>query len=97
MFENGAFWSRRVRTCSQAWWEDGRGVWMFMGLIPAVADGDGAAGGGDRLLGERDVGDLLDRRLVIFVDIAVLGAVVDRPLRAGAVEAGIDRPDAISG
>src|SRR5215472_5774565 len=53
--------------------------------ILAVADGDGAAGGLDRLLGELNIGDLLDRRLFVLVDVAVLGAVVDRPLvRAGS-------------
>ncbi len=39
------------------------------------------AGRFDRLLGEREVGDLLGRRLLVFLDVAVLGAVVDRPGR----------------
>ena len=66
-------------------------------LILAIADGDGAARGLDRLLGELNIRDLLDRRPPVLVDIAVLSAVVDRPLRARGIEAGIDRPDAIFG
>src|SRR5262245_57041592 len=116
MLENGALWSRRVRTCSHGWCADGRCVWMFMGdllgfahalfgkpvpifpehaLILAIADGDGTARGLDRLLGELNIRDLLDRRPPVLVDIAVLSAVVDRPSRARGIEAGIDRPDAI--
>src|SRR5215510_16542267 len=118
MLENGALWSRRVRTCSHGWCADARGVWMFMGdllgsrmfysenqfplfpehaLILAIADGDGAARGLDRLLGELNIRDLLDRRLPALLDVAILGAIVDRPLRAGWIETGIDRPDAIFG
>src|SRR5262245_65995071 len=118
MLENGALWSRRVRTCSHGWCADGRCVWMFMGdllgfahaligtpvptfpghaLILAIADGDGTARGLDRLLGELHSRDLLDRRPPALVDIAVLSAVVDRPLRARGIEAGIDRPDASVG
>src|SRR5262249_22267953 len=118
MLENGALWSRRVRTWSHGWCADARCVWMFRAdflgfahilfgnpllsfpehaLILAIADGDGAARGLDRLLGELNIRDLLDRRLPVLLDVAILGAVVDRPLRAGRVEAGIDRPDAIFG
>src|SRR5215471_16911261 len=118
MLENGALWSRRVRTCSHGWCADARCVWMFMGdllgfahvlfgkpvptfpehaLILAIADGDGAARRLDRLLGELNICNLLDRRLPVLVDIAILGAVVDRPLRARGIEAGIDRPDAVFG
>src|ERR1700676_1809143 len=35
MFENGAFWSRRVRTCSPLLCPGGRGVWMFMAQSPS--------------------------------------------------------------
>src|SRR5262249_15787867 len=63
-------------------------------LILAISDADGAARRLDRLLGELNIRDLLDRRLSVLLDVAVLGAVVDRPLRAGGIEAGIDRPDA---
>ena len=66
-------------------------------LILAIADGDGAARRLDRFLGELNIRDLLDRRLPVLPDVAVLGAVVDRPLRAREIEAGIDRPDAIFG
>src|SRR5215469_10288879 len=118
MLEKGAFWSRRVRTCSHGWCADGRGVWTFMrdllvfahvlfgkpvpafperALILASADGDGAARRLDRFLGELNIRDLLDRRLPVLLDVAVLGAIVDRPLRAGGIETGIDRPDAIFG
>src|SRR6476661_3216491 len=125
MFENGAFWSRRVRTSSQLWCPAGRGVWMFMAvpsiyvrsiwkiashpgsspgqafpecaLVLAIADADGAAGCIDGFLGEREIGDLLRRRLLVFVDVAVLGAVVDRPCGALGVEAAVDRPDAVLG
>ena len=55
-------------------------------LILAIADADGTAGGIDRLLGEREIGDLLDRRLLVLVDVAVLDAVVDRPCRALGIE-----------
>src|SRR5215467_10456921 len=116
MLENGALWSRRVRTCSHGWCADGCCVWMSMGdllgfahalfgkpvptfpehaLILAIADGDGTVRGLDRLLGELNIRDLFDGRLPVLVDIAVLSAVVDRPLRARGIEAGIDRPDAI--
>src|SRR5262249_10708442 len=118
MLENGALWSRRVRTWSHGWCADGRCVWTFMGdllgvahvlfgkpvptflehaLILAIADGDGAARGLDRLLGELNVRDLLDRRLPVLLEVAILGAVVDRPLRTGWIETGIDRPDATFG
>src|SRR5262245_40279067 len=118
MLENGALWSRRVRTCSHGWCADARCVWMFMAdllgfahilfgkpvltfpehaLILAIADGDGAARGLDRLLGELNIRDLLDRRLSVSLDVAILGAVVDRPLREGRVGAGIDRPDSVFG
>src|SRR3984893_10382147 len=118
MLENGAFWSRRVRTCSHGWCADGRGVWMFIAvllgfahvlfgkpvptvpehaLILAIADGDGAACRLDRFLGELNIRDLLDRRLPVLLEVAVLGAVVDRPLCTRGIEAGIDRPDAIFG
>src|SRR5262249_17738026 len=118
MLENGALWSRRVRTWSHGWCADARCVWMFMAdllgfahilfgkpllsfpehaLILAIADGDGAARGLDRLLGELNIRDLLDRRLPVLLDVAILGAVVDRPLRAGRVEAGIGGRDAICG
>jgi len=66
-------------------------------LILAIADRDGAACGLDRLLGELNIRDLLDRRLPVLLDVAILGAVVDRPLRARGIETGIDRPDAIFG
>src|SRR6266478_1298421 len=110
MLENGALWSRRVRTSSQGWCADARCVWMFMGdllgfahvlfgkpvptfpehaLILAIADGGGAARGLDRLLGELNIRDLLDRRLPVLLELAVLGAIVDRPLRACGIEAGI--------
>src|SRR2546425_6949817 len=115
MLENGALWSRRVRTCSHGWCADARGVWMFMGdllgfahvlfrkpvptfpehaLILAIIDGDGAPRRLDRFLGELNIRDLLDRRLPVLLDVAILGAVVDRPLRARGIETGIDRPDA---
>src|SRR5262245_28277232 len=63
----------------------------------AIADGDRAARGFDRFLGEFDIRDLLDCRLPVLVDVTVIGAVVDRPLGARRVKAGIDRPDAILG
>src|SRR5260370_35185915 len=106
MVENGAFWSRRVRTCSHGWCADGCGVWMFMAvllgfahvpfgkpapafpehaLILAIADGDGAARGLDRLLGELNIHDRLDRRFHFIIDVAVLGATVDRPINAVGV------------
>src|SRR5262245_37363833 len=66
-------------------------------LILAIADGDVAARGLDRLLGELNIRDLLDRRLPVLLDVAILGAIVDRPLRAGWIETGIDRPDTIFG
>jgi hypothetical protein len=47
--------------------------------ILAVADGDGSAGGFDRLGGERNVGHLLDARLLVRLDVAVLGTVVESP------------------
>src|SRR5260221_11100386 len=118
MLENGAFWSRRVRTCSHGWCADGRGVWMFMAvllgfahvpfgkpvpafpehaLILAIADGDGAARRLDRLLGELNIRDLLDRRFPVLLEVAVLGAIVDRPLRRGGSETGIYQPDPILG
>src|SRR5260370_31020617 len=37
MVENGAFWSRRVRTCSHGWCADGCGVWMFMAVLLGFA------------------------------------------------------------
>src|SRR5262245_66232768 len=64
-------------------------------LILAIADGDVAARGLDRLLGELNIRDLLDRRLPVLLDVAILGAIVDRPLRGGWFETGIDRPDTI--
>src|SRR6266702_1224563 len=115
MLENGALWSRRVRTCSHGWCADARGVWMFMGdllgfahvlfgkpvptfpehaLILAITDGDGAPRRLDRLFGELNIRDLLDRRLPLLLDVALFGAVVDRPLRARGIENGIYRPDA---
>src|ERR1700746_695717 len=118
MLENGAFWSRRVRTCSHGWWADGRGVWMFMAVllgfahvlfrqpVPAcpehalsvsLAEGAGAARRLDRFLGELNIRDLRGRRLPVLLEVAVLGAIVDRPLRTCGIEAGIDRPDAIFG
>src|SRR6266567_7870306 len=118
MLENGALWSRRVRTCSHGWCADARGVWMFMGdllgfahvlfgkpvhtfpehaLILAIADRDGAACGLDRLLGELNIRDLLDRRLPVLLGGAILSTIIDRPLRARGIETGIDRPDAIFG
>src|SRR6516162_7952238 len=65
--------------------------------ILAAADGDGAAGDFDRFARERDIGDLLDGWLLVRLDVAILGAVIDRPLRAIAIEPGVDRPDAIPG
>src|SRR5262245_66248095 len=65
--------------------------------ILAIADGDRAARGLDRLFGGRNICDPLDARLFLLVDVAVLGAVVDRPLGARGIEAGIDRPDTIFG
>src|SRR5258708_36723292 len=118
MLENGAFWSRRVRTCSHGWCADGRGVWMFMAvllgfahvpfgkpvpafpehaLILAIADGAGAARRLDRLLGELNIRDLLDRRFPVLLEVAVLGANVARPLLARGVAAGIARPYDIFG
>src|SRR6516164_10468255 len=58
-------------------------------LILAIAHGDGAARRLDRFLGELNIRDLLDRRLSVLLDVAVLGAVVDRPLRARGIESGI--------
>ena len=66
-------------------------------LILAIADGDGAARRLDRFLGKLNIRDLLDRRLPVLLEVAVLGAIVDQPLRAGGIETGIDRPDAIFG
>src|SRR5215471_18203156 len=66
-------------------------------LILAIADGDGAARRLDCFLGELNIRDLLDRRLPVLLEVAVLRAIVDRPLRARWVKAGIDRPDAIFG
>src|SRR5215472_5746979 len=106
MLENGALWSRRVRTCSHGWCADGRCVWMFMGdllgfahalfgkpvptfpehaLILAIADGDGTVRGLDRLLGELNIRDLLDRRLR-SLSISPFSALlsIDHCVRAGS-------------
>src|SRR5437660_8896270 len=66
-------------------------------LVLAAADGDRPAGGLDRLFCEFDIGDLLDSRLLVLVDVAVLRTVFDRPLAALGVEAGIEGPDAVLG
>src|SRR4029079_11106803 len=60
--------------------------------LRAFPDGDAPAGQFHGLLGELHVGDLLDGRLLARFDVAVLDAVVDRPLRALWIEPGVDRP-----
>src|SRR5215813_9689169 len=59
-------------------------------LVLAIADGNRAARRIDRLLGELNIRDLLHRRLSVFLDVAILGAIVDRPLGARGIEASID-------
>src|SRR5438477_12901507 len=76
-------------------YEDAPMVFFFLQL--ALPDRRRAAGGVDRLLGEREIGNLLDGRLLVLGHIADLDAVVDRPLRARRIKAGVDRPDAILG
>src|SRR5262245_65081547 len=61
----------------------------------AVTNRRRAAGGVDGFLGEREVRDLLDARLLVLGDIAVLDRVVDRPLGARRIEAAVDRPHAV--
>src|SRR5262245_43229948 len=97
MFANGSDWSSLLRTTSQGCGPSGRRGCSFMALLRAIPNRDLAAGDLDRLLGKLDVGDLLDCRLLRRVDVAVCNAVVDRPLRALVIEAGVDRPHAILG
>src|SRR5213083_1763728 len=97
MLANGSDWSSLLRTTSQGWGPSGRRGCSFMVLLRAIADGDPSADQLQGLLGELDVGDLFDGRLLGRFDVAVLDAVVDRPLRALFGEAGVDRPHAVLG
>src|SRR4051812_35363485 len=103
MLANGSDWSSLLRTASQGCGPM-RGGWMLTFImrdpwssVLAIADGDGAARGLHGLVGERDVGDLLDWRLLVLLDVAVLDAVLDGPLGALRVEARIDRQHAVLG
>src|SRR3954464_4974953 len=97
MLANGSDWSSLLRTTSQGCGPSGRRGCSFIVLLRAIPDGDPSAGQLHGFLGELGVGDLLDGRLLAGFDVAVLDAVVDRPLRAFLGEAGIDRPHAVPG
>src|SRR3954471_717598 len=95
MLANGSDWSSLLRTTSQGWGPSGRRGCSFIVLLRAIADGGPSAGQFHGLLGKLGVGDLLDGRFLGRFDVAVLDAVVDRPLRALLGEARVDRPDAV--
>src|SRR5258705_7179561 len=97
MLANGSDWSSLSRTTFHGWGPSGRRGCSFIVLLRALANGDAPAGQLHCFLGELDIGDLLDGRLLRRFDVAVLDAVVDRPLRALLGEAGVDRPDAVLG
>src|SRR6187402_1983148 len=97
MLANGSDWSSLSRTTFHGCGPSGRRGCSFIGLLRALADSDSPTGEFQSLLSELDVGDLLDRRLLRLFDVAVADAVVDRPLRALGIEAGVDRPHAVLG
>src|SRR5205085_3540616 len=98
MLANGSAWSSFPRTTSHGCGPM-RGGWIltFIALILAIADGDRATSCVDGFLGELQIGDLLDGRLLVPLNIPILNAVLDRPLRARRTKPGIDRPDAVLG
>src|SRR4029079_5606231 len=97
MLANGSDWSSLLRTTSQDCGPSGRRGCSFIVLLRAIPDGEPSAGQLQGLLGDLGVGNLLDARLLGRFDVAVLDAVVDRPLRALLGEAGVDRPHAVLG
>src|ERR1041385_6115324 len=102
MLANGSDWSSLSRTTGQGCGPSGRRGCSFIAcflskLFRAIADRHAAAGELDRFLGKLHIRHLLDGRLLRGVDVAVLDAVVDGPLRPLFGEAGVDRPDAVLG
>src|SRR5262249_35408410 len=71
--------------------------WLEAASLRAISDRHLAAGGFDRFLGELHVRDLIDRGLLGRIDVAIRDAVLDRPLGARRIEAGVDRPHAVLG
>src|SRR5882724_5358850 len=86
------FSSRRWRSSSH-----GRGVkrgGTFMDSLLAIADGHRAAGRSDGVLRELEIGDLLERNLLLGVEVADVDGILDGPFATRAVEAFVDREDA---
>src|SRR5476651_639348 len=86
------FSSSRWRSSSQ-----GRGVkrcGTFTGSLLTIADGHRAAGRGDCVLREPEVGDLFERNFLRCVEVADVDGVLDGPFATGTIEAFVDREDA---